>query len=724
MHAMFLGMIVALMAEAEVVRVDRDNVQITHSCRVEVVNPLIADTDGNGVIHITGDDLVIEFGINTLRGAGREARSDSFAGTGIVITGNNITLSGVRVSGYKVGIHVKDADGLTIYDCDISGNYRQHLGSTPRAEDSADWLWPHHNDEHEWITNYGAGLYIENSNRVTVRDIHARNGQNGIILDRVNDSKIYDNDCSFLSGWGLAMWRSSGNTITRNAFDFCVRGYSHNVYNRGQDSAGILMFEQCNGNLIAENSVTHGGDGIFAFAGKEALGEVNPRADPEWYRRRGHANNRFLNNDLSYAAAHGLELTFSFDNEIFGNRMVENAICGIWGGYSQGTTIAGNTFERNGDMAYGLERGGINIEHGADNLIAFNAFKANKCGIHLWWDEDAGLMELIWARVNEKGSTDTLIHNNTFTGDTVALHLRQTRNTRIADNSMQDVELKFDLTDSETVDVDVPAAIYETRPYLALGDNRPVGARERLRGRENIIIGEWGPYDWGSPLLQLVSENDAPMGGKSLEYRILGSDSQPELRITSIPPTEIRIKPFPNARTGKADRLKIHLPDTSDHMHLLDIRWRFADEPWQSSRRVVMDANWKVWQFASKVDPRDDVERWRRAARDVTPITYSALDFTYAMNGPKVIDNKDHFGTIAHTRLTFPAGAWRLKSTSDDGIRVWMDNELVIDDWTWHAPKEIIHEFRLEKPATIELRVEHFELDGYAILTVEFEPAR
>ena len=36
------------------------------------------------------------------------------------------------------------------------------------------------------------------------------------------------------------MWRSSATSFHRNAFDFCVRGYSHGVYNRGQDSAGIL----------------------------------------------------------------------------------------------------------------------------------------------------------------------------------------------------------------------------------------------------------------------------------------------------------------------------------------------------------------------------------------------------------------------------------------------------------------------------------------------------
>src|SRR6185436_19723519 len=166
---------------------------------------------------------------------------------GIRIDGHkNITIKNATVSGFKVGIAASGCPGLTVDTADLSNNYHQRLKSTPQAEDGSDWLFPHNNDKDEWMTRHGAGLAVKSADKVTLRNITMRQGQNGIILDRVTDSKVYDNDCSFLSGWGLAMWRSNRNLISRNAFDFCVRGYSHNVYNRGQDSAGILMFEQCN----------------------------------------------------------------------------------------------------------------------------------------------------------------------------------------------------------------------------------------------------------------------------------------------------------------------------------------------------------------------------------------------------------------------------------------------------------------------------------------------
>jgi alpha-L-fucosidase len=45
----------------------------------------------------------------------------------------------------------------------------------------------------------------------------------------------------------------------------------------------------------------------------------------------------------------------------------------------------------------------------------------------------------------------------------------------------------------------------------------------------------------------------------------------------------------------------------------------------------------------------------------------------------------DRFGTLAETTLTFPSGRWSLRTLSDDGIRLWADGELLIDDWTHHT---------------------------------------
>ncbi|MHC4922404.1 MAG: NosD domain-containing protein, partial [Planctomycetota bacterium] len=486
--------------------VTEDDTVLTRSCRIRIPKgTVIRDRNGNGVLQVRANNIDIVFAPGSvLRGAKPGTPPDEFTGVGIRLNGHKgVSIQDARVHGYKVGMHLSRANGLAVVGCDVSDNYRQRLRSTPQAEDTVDWLRPHDNDDHQWLGSYGAGICVERSKRVHVRKNRARRGQNGIVLDRVEDSFVYDNDCSFLSGWGLALWRSCGNTVTHNAFDFCIRGYSHGVYNRGQDSAGILMFEQCSRNVIAENSATHGGDGLFGHAGSEALGQTAPKSQNFDYQRCGNNDNLIVANDLSYAAAHGLEMTFSFGNRIYLNRLVGNAICGIWAGYSQDTWVGRNTIRSNGERGYGLERGGINIEHGAGNLIHDNEFAANKCGVHLWDDDDRGLLKLPWARANHRGCVDNYVICNQFDGDVVALHLRAARRTWFSRNKLLRVETDVLATAGAEPNRQLkkdPA--WRLPTYKGLGRCEPVGARKHLRGRDKIILDAWGPWDHEQPMVR------------------------------------------------------------------------------------------------------------------------------------------------------------------------------------------------------------------------------
>ncbi len=701
--------------DAPVITIDRDNVQISESCLVRVADTPLVDADQNGVVHIVGDNITIDF-LDPLHGASPGTRPDAYEGTGIVITGTNVTCSGVQVSGYRIGIYAHNADGLKLQDCVLSDNFRQHLNSTTQQEDSSDWLWPHDNDQNEWMTKYGAGIYVEDSDDVIIRNNIVRKGQNGIILDSVNKSEVYDNDSSFLSGWGLALWRCSNNIISCNAFDFCVRGYSHGVYNRGQDSAGILMFEQCRKNIISHNSVTHGGDGFFGFSGKEALGDVDSPEDIEWYRQRGHYGNMLIGNDFSYAAAHGIELTFGFFNSIFSNRIVENAICGIWAGYSKESNIADNKIQGNGDMGYGLERGGINIEHGRKNIIHFNRFSDNACGVHLWWDEDQHLQELPWVKSNGAECDRNIIANNLFKDDELAIHLRDTGGeTEIYLNLMKGVneEIRMEgdclIKDSRTVPRTFTPPIYSI-----VGSASPIGKRKHLRGRQNIIMTEWGPYDWESPYLHL-SETTTNMHA----YRFLGGTKLPptenidvEGNVTvSADGTELTVQ---SDKPGAVTPYRIAVPVGKQMLTRQEV---FVDAKW-----------WEIQVFSYKTDPREDVETWRMEAGD-DPYTMHdrELNLRYGMGSLDDIKHlptalpRDHFGTFATTTLSFPQGSWRIRTVSDDGIRVWLNDKVVIEDWTWHAAREHIYDFALKETQDINIRVEHFELDGAAILRLDIE---
>lgn len=702
----------------------KDGIRITESTKIPAGTYRVIDAAQDGAIFIEGDGITVDFQNAQIQGNPDGQAQDEFAGTGVIIQGKNITVRNLKVSGYKVGIHARQCTGLTLEDADISGNYAKHLASTPEAEDGSDWFFPHNNEEQGWIKQYGGGLYVEDSKGATIRRVRARHGQHGILIDCVNDSKIYDCDCSFLTGWGLGMWRSNRNVITRNAFDFCIRGYSHGVYNRGQDSAGILMFEQNSDNVIAENSVTHGGDGFFGFAGREALGETPPPAAAFDYTRRGNNGNLLIRNDFSYAPAHGIEMTFSFGNKFIENRMVENAICGIWGGYSQDTLVMGNLFEANGQMGYGLERGGVNIEHGRDNVIVRNTFRNNRCGVHLWWDDDGALLKTAWSRANDPASRDNVIAENTFEGDELVLHLRECGRTVFADNTIRDVKKETVIEKSPEPVAEKPdPAGWNVPEYPVYGETRPVGARKNLRGRDKIIVTEWGPYDWQAPYLHFIGPAE---GGH--QFRLLGTEAIVKSAVkgdASLAVTKSPDAPFP---------MLLVTPTRENAVTPYELEIR-TDSRTFTHRDALIMARWTVRVFAYETDPREDVDAWHKEAADALEFELPSLDLKYGGGGPSDLPGapagirdaklpREHFGTIATTSVTFPPGRWQIITNSDDGIRVWADGKLVIDDWTWHAPKKHDAELSFDKATTVELRVEHFELDGYAILTFEIKSVR
>jgi len=714
-----------------VVRVTSDDTVISESCCIAIpADTVVEDKNNNGVIHIVGSNIEIEFSAGSvLRGSPKDRRPNEYKGFGIRIEGqSNVTLRGARISGFRAGIWATRANGLTLESVDASDNRRAYLRSTPLAEDSGDWLSPHNNDDNEWLESYGAAIYIEDSNNITVRDCTVRHGQNALCIDRVNDSKIYDNDFSFNSGWAIATWRCNSNVISRNACDFCVRGYSHGVYNRGQDSAGILMFEQNNDNIIAENSATHSGDGFFGFAGREALGETSSHPT-QWHHRRGNNDNLLINNDFSYAPAHGIEMTFSFGNVFYGNRITENAICGVWGGYSQDTLIAANHFEGNGEMAYGLERGGVNIEHGRSNRIVQNTFRDNKCGVHLWWDDEGDFAKKPWARANGTDSKDNLIASNTFAGDLLAYQFRGTSKVMLGRNTFTDVKERMQKEDSVTVkNVGDAAVVRVNEPdYRAFGRTTPVGARRDLRGRENIIMTAWGPWDHQSPLIRLVQDK-----GDSIQY---GLHRIPAAAQITIEGDGVAADLSQSRNPGRPSLYTVSATGPGVHSYVVRLK---ADDFEQDVHGTLCSTVWDAtfFKWTTDVDPRKDVHAWRELANGDTAVSVRAknLSFSYGWGGPseQKLSSQvtaagfegDYFGMIARTRLPLSAGKWEFATLSDDGIHLTVDGNAIIDNWTWHGPTRNTGTLELKTDKTVDITVEHFEIDGYAVLELAVAPLR
>src|SRR3989449_10224378 len=379
----------------------RPGMVITHSV---VVTPMTYRRSGPPIT-IRGDNITVDFRGATLQGSDPEADPDQRRDTAIVIDGgSNIRIVTANIHGYKVGILARGTRQLTLRNSDLSDNWKPRLFSLVEHESLVDWLSFHHNEKDEWL-RFGAAIYLQDVKGAEVRNNSAAGGMNGLMLVRSNGVMVRDNNFSFNSGLGIGLYRSSEDTIVHNRLDYNVRGYSHGHYTRGQDSADLLLFEQSSRNVVAFNSLTHGGDGVFLWAGQTTMDSGTGGAN----------DNLFYGNDVSYATANGVEATFS-RNKIIANRAWGSEY-GVWGGYSYQTLMADNDFKDS--------RTGIAIEHGQDNTIAGNRFDHDSTVIRLWADSiepsDWG-----YPKHHDTRSRDYQISENAFVGNRTRLNARNT----------------------------------------------------------------------------------------------------------------------------------------------------------------------------------------------------------------------------------------------------------------------------------------------------------
>lgn len=459
------------------------------------------DSTDQPVIIVEGNDMVIDFGGLVLQGSNDKKTPDEFYGLGILVKGGkNITIKNLTVKGYKWGLMAVGVDSLKLENCDFSYNYRQRLKSTWEKEDVSDWMYYHDNENDEWL-RYGAAVYLKQCNNAIVKGLKVTQGMNGLMLVQCNNGLFYNNEIQFNSGLGIGMYRSSNNKVMHNKLDWNVRGYVHGRYSRGQDSAGILVYQESHKNTFAYNSATHSGDGFFLWAGNNYMetGEGGCNA------------NLVYGNDFSYAPANGVEATFS-SNRIYNNTMV-GCRYGVWAGYSYQTEIISNMISEC--------KVGVAFEHGQSNVIRHNEISYAETGIQLW-ERDEQPKDWKFTEIVNIDSKDYAIDHNMFVGTGNPLDISNSENIRIVLNQFS--EFNEILTEKQPNNqiinrrniirkadkVDEIESSY-TNTYapepLSDGDNAML-AGSQLKGRKFILVNEWGPYNFQYPSMWLRSKED------------------------------------------------------------------------------------------------------------------------------------------------------------------------------------------------------------------------
>lgn len=716
----------------------RSGLVITESKKFKP-NEFLATSKGvdSPAIRIKGNNITIDFGGATLRGTKTSAESDQRAGLGIQVTGKNITIKNLNIHGYKVGIFASDCNKLTLQNVDASYNWKQHLKSDLEKENLDDWMSYHQNEKDEWLRS-GAAIYIKNGTNFEVRDCKAVGGQCGLMLMRATKGKIWNNNFSFLSGVGLGMYRSSDNLIMYNKLDWCVRGYSHGVYNRGQDSTGILIYEQSNNNLFAYNSVTHGGDGFFLWAGQTTMDTG----------KGGCNDNLVYGNDFSHSPANAIETTFSRNK--FVNNLLADSWHGVWGGYSFDSLFQGNILSDN------LE--GIAIEHGQNNSIYDNAFYRNGLDINLWMNDS---QDPSWGypKGHDTVSHDYQIIQNSFWNSKEVFNIRKTKAVKIDQSAFSAVAKLFhDDTQKDAVEwgsnIDVPAqekllwnafassgkfsapkplagAKY---PFLSKAfDAQNLQAGGVRRGRKYILVDEWGPFDFQAPRVwpKVVDGKIPPTRAGEIPMQIVGPAGNWKLISAS---KGVNVHP----KSGKVGDV-IVVEQTAESHNRVDLEFEYtggsvtdykgnktaAGKPYifgyhTYKLAINWDINWYNWD-AKTEDPRMQDEAFHKLLAGTAASSLKTNDLNFAWGGsPANGVGSDHFATTANGTFDIESGNYNLEVTADDGVRVWLDDKLLIDEWHYSAPTTYTKPVKLTT-GKHKLRVEHFEIDGYSTLVVKLK---
>jgi len=678
------------------------------------------DSREQPVVFIEGNNITVDFNNAELRGSNTITNPDGFFGVAILIQNSkNVTIKNLKANGYKVALLAKNVEKLMLDNCDLSYNYRPHLNSTQEKEDVSDWMSYHHNEKDEWL-RYGAAMYLRNCNFAVIRNCKVTGGQNALMMMESNDAMIYNNDFSFNSGIGLGMYRCNRNKVMYNKINFNVRGYSDGVYNRGQDSAGILVYEQSNYNFFYKNSVTHSGDGFFLWAGQTTMDNG----------KGGCNDNVISGNDFSYAPTNGVEVTFS-RNAIVNNRIFE---CdhGIWGGYSYESTISSNQFRNN--------RIAIAIEHGQQNKITDNVFSRDNTAIKLWARKEQPA-DWGYAKYRDTKSRDYIIVSNSFNRQPIVLDLNRTNGLNVFNNTVNfcDLFIKADSTvlglDTTINDKIAWQLSMDTATQLPLvpKPNDPFKGIGILAGRKNILITEWGPYDFRSPIIWNTNPTDT---SDIMKFDILGPKGKWKIKsFRGVKDISVMNGTFPAsivAQKIKEDRtdILIELEYTGSSITTPFGETVATGKPYKFLfKKFFQPMDWEVLFYALDTVNYNPIKTGKLFSLYEKKAPFKTekvnkLDYAW-WGGIKADYQHTQFITVANAMAAISKGTYELSVTWDDAVRVYIDDKLVIDEWNpsrYSFDESPNKKIRLSLGGIHHFRVEHVELGGFATLSLKFKP--
>jgi len=137
-----------------------------------------------------------------------------------------------------------------------------------------------------------------------------------------------------------------------------------------------------------------------------------------------------------------------------------------------------------------------------------------------------------------------------------------------------------------------------------------------------------------------------------------------------------------------------------------------APYPFSYSRfEPQIDWNTRFFKWAdSASDPRKMPDAMNSLTKTPPLLTAHVPRLDY--EGYRAVPNlpRENFAVEATGSVDLAPGEYTLRTLSDDGVRVWVDGALVIDDW---APHETAVDFATLAGGHHDLRVQYYQGNGW-----------
>ncbi len=95
------------------------------------------------------------------------------------------------------------------------------------------------------------------------------------------------------------------------------------------------------------------------------------------------------------------------------------------------------------------------------------------------------------------------------------------------------------------------------------------------------------------------------------------------------------------------------------------------------------------------------------------------VNFNWGTGAPAPGINVDNFSVRWTRNLNFTSGRYRFTATSDDGVRVYVHDRLVINNWSDHAAQTVTGELDLAG-GSVPIKVEYYDRSGIAQVVVSW----